>query len=177
VDYRQGPEYKFPAASQDVTAVYKELLKTYKPQNIGIYGCSAGGVLTAQAVAWIAKENLPAPGAVGIFCASAAGWSGGDSGYVALPLDGVMPSREDIGPPHPSVSNAAYFSEADFTDPMVEPIRSKAVLAKFPPMLIVTSTRDLAMSPAVHTHAQLVKLGVDAELHVWEGNSISGATP
>jgi monoterpene epsilon-lactone hydrolase len=169
VDYRQGPEHKFPAASEDVAAVYKELLKTYKPRNIGIYGCSAGGVLTAEATAWIANEKLPAPGAIGILCASAAGWSGGDSGHVALPLDGVMPSREDSGPPHPSVSNAAYFSDADFNDPLVEPIRSTAVLAKFPPTLIVTSTRDLAMSPAVYTHTQLVKLGVAAELHVWEG--------
>jgi epsilon-lactone hydrolase len=42
-------------------------------------------------------------------------------------------------------------------------------MAKFPPTLIVTSTRDGAMSPAVFTHTQLVKLGVDAELHVWEG--------
>ena len=42
VDYRQGPEYKFPAASEDVGLVYKGLLKTYKPRNIGIYGCSAG---------------------------------------------------------------------------------------------------------------------------------------
>ena len=169
VDYRQGPENKFPAASQDVAAVYKELLKTYKPKNIGIYGCSAGGVLTAEATAWIAKENLPTPGAIGIFCGSAAGWSGGDSGTLGLPIEGVTPKPEYSAPPHPSISNAAYFSDADFHDPLVEPIRSTAVLSKFPPTLIVTSTRDVALSPAVYTHTQLVKLGVETELHVWEG--------
>ncbi len=42
VDYRQGPESKFPAASEDVAAVYKKLLETYEPHSIGIYGCSAG---------------------------------------------------------------------------------------------------------------------------------------
>jgi carboxylesterase type B len=63
VDYRQGPEATFPAASEDVAAVYTALLKRYEPQNIGIYGCSAGGVLTAQSVAWIAAHGLPRPGA------------------------------------------------------------------------------------------------------------------
>src|SRR3981081_3512398 len=65
VDYRQGPEATFPAASEDVAAVYTALLKRHKPQNIGIYGCSAGGILTAQSVAWIAAHGLPKPGAVG----------------------------------------------------------------------------------------------------------------
>ena len=32
----------------------------------GLYGCSAGGVLTAQAVAWFARTGLPRPGAVAI---------------------------------------------------------------------------------------------------------------
>jgi hypothetical protein len=32
-------------------ASYRELLKRYKPKNIGIYGCSAGGALTAETAA------------------------------------------------------------------------------------------------------------------------------
>ena len=71
IAYRQGPEYKFPAASQDVATVYRSLLKDHEAKKIGIYGCSAGGILTAEALAWLQKEHLPMPGAVGIFCASA----------------------------------------------------------------------------------------------------------
>jgi monoterpene epsilon-lactone hydrolase len=169
VDYRMAPEFKYPAASEDVAAVYRELLKSYKARNIGIYGCSAGGFLTAEATAWIAKEHLPTPGAIGIFCASADGWSAGDSGVLAQLLVGVPPSQESLRPPHPSVRNREYFSAANFNDPLVAPIRSNAVLARFPPTLIITSTRDMALSSAAYTHTQLVKLGVDAELHVWEG--------
>ena len=42
VYYRLAPENPFPAAIDDVVAVYKELLKTYKPGSIGIFGTSAG---------------------------------------------------------------------------------------------------------------------------------------
>jgi acetyl esterase/lipase len=169
VDYRQALEYKFPAASEDVATVYRELLKTYRPQSIGIYGCSAGGFLTAEAVAWIQKEHLPAPGAIGIFCASASGWFGGDSRYLALPLIGIKTTSQVATQRHPSVPDRAYFSEADLNDPLVVPMNSPSVMARFPPTLLITSTRDNAMSSVVHTHAQLIKLGVEADLHVWEG--------
>src|SRR5947208_10305707 len=48
VYYRLAPENPFPAAVEDVVAVYKELLKSYQPRNIGIFGTSAGGILTAE---------------------------------------------------------------------------------------------------------------------------------
>jgi len=53
-------------------------------------------------------------------------------------------------------------------DPLVAPINSPEIMAKFPPTLIITATRGFEMSGALYTHSQLVKLGVDAELHVWE---------
>src|SRR5690606_30991404 len=71
VDYRQAPEAMFPAASDDVVAVYREIIKEYKPENVGIYGGSAGGMLTAQVVARLLHDNLPLPGAISIMCAGA----------------------------------------------------------------------------------------------------------
>jgi len=164
VDYREGPEYKFPAASEDVAKVYTELIKTYKPANIGIYGCSAGGMLTAMSLAWFQAHNLPRPGADGIFCASA-GSFGGDANYIAFPLgEGRMPAAGQI-----NQRRLGYFSDADMNDPLVQPSTSAAVLAKFPPTLIITATRDFAMSGALHTDVLLTKAGVDSELHVWDG--------
>jgi epsilon-lactone hydrolase len=165
VDYREGPEHKFPAASEDVAAVYKELLKTYRPGNIGIFGCSAGGMLTAESVAWFQKHDLPRPGAIGIFCASA-GEFGGDAAYTSTPLGEarLMPEMRDGG-----VLRLGYFSATEPKDQLVSPIYSPEMLAKFPPTLIITGTRGFEMSTALYTHSQLVKLGVDADLHVWEG--------
>jgi monoterpene epsilon-lactone hydrolase len=166
VDYREGPDNKFPAASEDVAAVYQELLKTHKPGNIGIYGCSAGGMQTAMSVAWFQKHSLPRPGAIGIFCASAGGVVGGDALYTAMPVGEARLTQ----PTTPGASSAlSYFSDTDPKDPLVSPINSLEVLAKFPPTLIITGTRDFELSSALYTHEQLVKLGVETELYVWEG--------
>src|SRR5260370_14531286 len=48
VIYRLAPEHPFPAPVEDVVAVYKELLKTYGPRNIAIYGSSAVAVITPE---------------------------------------------------------------------------------------------------------------------------------
>ena len=175
LDYREGPEYKHPAASEDVAAVYQELLKDHTPQNVGIYGCSAGGMLTAMSMAWFEKHNLPSPGAIGIFCAGAgsptgAGF-GGDAAYTAGPLGegrALSPTPPNARPDQ-GLPALGYLAGTDPMDPLVAPVNSPEILAKFPPTLIITATRGFEMSGAIYTHAQLVKQGVDAELHVWDG--------
>ncbi len=152
VAYRLAPEFKFPAASEDVASVYRELLKEHRAADIGIYGCSAGGMLTAEAVAWFQQEKLPQPGAIGTFCGSA-GSLGGDSSHLASLLVGESPSAAaDTG----SLSLMPYFSEASSSDPLVLPISSQRVLSRFPPTLF-------------HAQAALTSVGVEAELHVWDG--------
>jgi monoterpene epsilon-lactone hydrolase len=89
VDYRQAPEARFPAASEDVVSVYRELLKSYAPKNIGIYGCSAGGLLAAETIAWLQKEHLPLPGAVGMLCMGATYTGKGDSSIIARAIEGA----------------------------------------------------------------------------------------
>jgi hypothetical protein len=120
----------FLARSQDVAAVYKELLKEYKPRNIGIYGCSAGGTLTAMAVAWLQKENLATPGAIGIFSAGALasfssapaviGAWGGDSRFTTPPLVGEKspPIDSKLAPAVPT-DVTTYLSTANLADPLV----------------------------------------------------------
>lgn len=180
VDYREGPEFRFPAASEDTATVYRELLMEYKPRNIGIYGCSSGGVLTAMAVAWFQKHKLPTPGAIVIVSAGAFGgwyahpsvpgsWSG-DSAYIAPPINGQEPMAIDpkLAPALPAYMSA-YLSAVDLTDPMVSPALSPSVLARFPPVLLITGTRAPDMSAAVQTQRALTKTGVLAELHLWDG--------
>ncbi len=166
LDYRMGPEHQFPAASEDVTAAYKALLKTYPAQGIGIYGCSAGGLLTAQATAWFQKEKLPRPGAIGILCAGAdAKWAGDSLFFVPGLLGNTPPDPRK--PLH--YDEAPYYGSADLNSPLMSPIVSPEVLKQFPPTLLITGTRSDEMSTAANTQRELVKAGVEADLHVWDG--------
>ncbi|HVJ30347.1 MAG TPA: alpha/beta hydrolase [Gammaproteobacteria bacterium] len=170
LDYRQGPEHRHPAASEDVAAAYRELLESYRAENIGLYGCSAGGMLTGMSVAWFQRHRLPRPGAIGLLCAGAASVDGaafgGDASYTTLPLgEGRALPAGEAGNPVPM----DYLADTDPSDPLVFPASSPEVLAQFPPTLIVTGTRSFELSNAVYTHAQLVKHGAAADLHVWEG--------
>jgi len=67
VYYRLAPENPFPAAVDDVVAVYKELLKNYKRRSIGIFGTSAGAILTPKLPVRLKQLGVPLPGALGIF--------------------------------------------------------------------------------------------------------------
>jgi len=165
IDYREAPEYRFPEASEDVAKVYAELLKTYNPAEVGIYGCSAGGALTSMSLAWFQKHNLPTPGAAGIFCAGGGGFSPGDAAYTSLPLG----EARMMGADGKALPPLDYLKEADPKDPLVAQVGHPDVLAKYPPTLIVTGSRDFAMSDSLNTHIQLTKAGVHSQLYVWEG--------
>jgi monoterpene epsilon-lactone hydrolase len=169
IDYRMAPEYRFPAASEDVAAVYREILKEYRPENIGLYGCSAGGMLTAQSISWFQKNELPLPGAVGMFCGGAPVALDANKDK-SLQSDGAHFAEALAGKRSAKDPNSTwYFKNANRFDALVSPGSLDAVMAQFPPALLISGTRDGALSSVLVTHAQLVRLGVPAELHVWEG--------
>jgi len=175
LDYRQAPFHSFPAASEDVAAVYSELLREHSPETIGIFGSSAGGTLVAQSVAWLHAAGLPRPGAIAISgiapmpCCDRPPWGDGwgDSGVW---FSGLLPKNEmspfDTASWEPVLW---YMTGASTDDPLAYPGGSDAVLARFPPTLLLSGTRDFAVSSVVFSHARLLKLGVDASLYIMEG--------
>jgi epsilon-lactone hydrolase len=70
VDYRQSPECRLPDTLDEIAAVYRALSDEYAPNRIGVYGCSAGGVLIALLVARLLKDQVALPAALSMLCCS-----------------------------------------------------------------------------------------------------------
>ncbi len=160
--YRLAPEHPFPAAVDDSVAVYKELLKTYKPNHIVIYGTSAGAILTAEVASKLKQLGLPLPAAMGIFSGMGDFARLGDSQalYALRGLSG------HLDPPKPGVYDSEYATTTDPKDPVLSPIYSD--LHGLPPTLFITSGRDLLLSGTVNLHRAYLNAGVDARLVVFD---------
>lgn len=167
VNYRMAPEATHPAGVEDALAVYRQLSQQYRPERIGIYGCSAGGMLTAQTTAKITLDGLPSPGAIGIFGAGALRFDAGDSAYVAAYIDGSFPPPAKPGEQRADIAHG-YFANADMSGPIISAALHPEVLAGFPPTLITTGSRAADLSPAIVTNSQLLKAGVNSRLIVGE---------
>ena len=161
--YRLSPENPFPAAVDDSVAVYKELLKTYKPDHIAIYGTSAGAILTSEVAAKIKLLGLPLPAALGIFSGAGDFARAGDSSAL-FSLTGLSGHLDTPGTGQPPLS--AYATTTDRKDPVLSPIYSD--LHGMPPTLFITSERDLLLSGTINLHRAYLNAGVDARLVVFD---------
>lgn len=160
--YRLSPEVKFPAAVDDSIAVYKELLKTYQPKHIVIYGTSAGAILTAEVAARIKQLGLPMPAALGIFSGMGDFARFGDS----ISMYALRGLSGHLDPPGPGAHDPYYVGDTNPKDPVLSPIFGD--LHGLPPTLFVTSGRDLLLSGTVNLHRAYLLAGVDARLIVYD---------
>jgi monoterpene epsilon-lactone hydrolase len=163
VYYRLAPENPYPAAIDDVVAVYKELLKTYKPHDIGIFGTSAGAILTAETAVRLKQLGLPLPAALGIFSGLADFSNPGESRQI-FTLTGLSGELQPVDPNH--LPDDDYVGKSNRKDPVLSPLF--ADLRGMPPTLLVTSTRDLLLSDTAIFHRALLRAGDDAQLVVFE---------
>jgi monoterpene epsilon-lactone hydrolase len=163
VYYRLAPENLFPAAVDDVVAVYRELLKTYKPQGIGIFGTSAGAVLTCEVAVRLKQLGLPLPAALGAFSVLTDFSRPSDSRQI-FTLDGFPGQLQPLDPKR--APDDPYPGATDPKDPVLSPLF--ADLRGMPPTLLVTSTRDLLLSDTALFHRALLGAGDDARLVVFE---------
>jgi epsilon-lactone hydrolase len=160
VKYRLAPESPFPAAVDDAIAVYRELLKSYKPRNIGVYGTSAGAILTGEFAVKARQLGLPLPGLLGFFSGTADLNRAGDTESL-LALQGLVGNTEPV---YEIIK--AYISGHDKLDPVLSPIY--ADLKGFPPTLCMSGTRDSLLSGTSIFHRALLRAGVDSRLVVFE---------
>lgn len=163
IRYRLAPDNPFPAAIDDTIAVYRELLKTYKPQNMVLYGTSAGAVLTAEVAVKLKQLGLPLPAALGIFSGFGDFTRPGDS----RALFGLRGLQGPLNDPPNTLPDPPYVGSTDRRDPVLSPVF--ADLKGMPPTLFITSERDLLLSGTTVLHRAFLAAGNnDAELVVFE---------
>jgi epsilon-lactone hydrolase len=159
VEYRLYPEYSPMEALADIMAVYAYLVQTLPAERVGIFGSSAGALLTAQLTSALIERHRPLPGGIALL-AMGASWISGDSATIFSTVERVAGLSAQL---------PAYLAAADSGDATIFPARHRDRLAQFPPTLLISSTRDVALSSVVDTHAKLVEAGAAADLHIWEG--------
>jgi acetyl esterase/lipase len=160
--YRLAPEHPFPAAVDDAVTVYRELLKTYKPGHIVIYGTSAGAVLTAEVAVKLKELGMPMPAALGIF-STLDRFDGEDDSQAMYTLGGFA---GHLDRPDGRSHDLYYVGATDPKDPVLSPIY--ADLHGLPPTLFVTSERDALLSGTANLHRAYLRAGVDARLVVFD---------
>jgi epsilon-lactone hydrolase len=160
--YRLAPEHPFPAALDDAIAVYKDLLRSYKPGHIAIYGTSAGAVLTGEVAVQIKRLGLPEPGALGMFSGFGDFSRPGDS-EALFELSGLSGHLE----PPKADQDHEYTTSTDLRDPVLSPVFAN--LQGMPPALFISSERDLLLSGTTILERAYLRAGDEANLIVFEG--------
>ncbi|HUP03655.1 MAG TPA: alpha/beta hydrolase [Bryobacteraceae bacterium] len=160
VNYRGGGP-SIPG-NEDIVAVYRELLKTYKPKSIAMFGASGGCTLAQTTILWLPVQKLPLPGAVGLGTCSG-GSNQGDARYTMNGLDaGLSSAFSGQAPYHPG--NMARKPD----DPPATALDGD-IPKGYPPAFLLSGTRDMCLSQTVLLHRKLLRAGVEADLNVFEG--------
>ncbi|UJQ94518.1 alpha/beta hydrolase [Mariluticola halotolerans] len=159
-DYRLAPEHPFPAALEDVSAVYGALLRNMmSPSQISIGGDSAGGGLAATLLLALRDAKGPLPSSA-VFL----------SPWTDLTLSGE--SYETRREFDPSITReglqeaaAQYAGTADPAHPLLSPI--KADLTDFPPMLVHVGDHEAMLDDSLVFAERAKQAGVETEIEVW----------
>ena len=168
IDYRMPPKHPFPAAVDDVVAVYKHLLRIRPAKSMALGGTSAGGGLSLASVHRFIQLGLEVPGALYAGTPWADLTKTGDSQFTNEGIDRVLVTYDGI------LHGAArlYAGGHALKDPLISPVYGR--FEGFPPVYLVTGTRDLFLSDTARTHRKLRSAGIIADLNVYEGMSHAG---
>jgi epsilon-lactone hydrolase len=164
VDYRMPPDHPFPAALDDLIAVYRALLAVRDPSQIVVGGGSAGGNLAAALMLRAKDEGLPMPAGLLLLTPECDLTESGDSFVTLADVSVGLQSLREV--------NELYADGHDLAHPYLSPLFGD--LAGLPPTLLITGTRDLYLSNTARMHRALREAGVDADLHVFDARPHGG---
>ena len=157
IAYRLAPENPYPAALEDALEAYRYLLqKGYHPEQIALFGESAGGGLCYALCLKLRELELPQPG-----CIIA------HSPWTDLTASGESyETNRDIDPSltREMLDFYADCYTADRKCPFVSPLLGE--LKGLPPSLILVGSEEILLSDSKKLHQKLQSAGVHCELVV-----------
>lgn len=159
-EYRLAPEYPFPAAIDDVVAVYRALLASgVSPAKLVVAGDSAGGGLTMALLQRLKAAGDPMPAGAALICPWVDLTAKGGSLEANAAFDW---GNEDVG----NRWIAAYMDGKSPADPLASSVF--ADLAGLPPLLIQVGQAELIYDQSVALEKRARECGVDVRLVVGE---------
>jgi len=167
VYYRLAPENPFPAAVDDVVAVYKELPeKTTSGGRIGIFGTSAGAILTAEVAVRLKQLGVAASRRSRHFfpgTRTLARWATRGSSSRSMDFPGELQPTYPNHLPDDSYVVKNRPQGVQVLSPIFADLRG------MPPTLLVTSSRDILLSgTTIFPPRRCSALDDDAQLVVFE---------
>ena len=168
VDYRTAPQNTYPAALEDAIRAYEDILaKGTAPQDIVVFGDSAGGNLALELSLYLREHNMPQPGAMVL----ASPWA---------TFETDLPSRKQnadrdliLGKINPrmynEILNPSYGKGLSAKDVHLSPMY--ADLAGLPPMLIQAGGYELFLDESIALAQKAAGDGTDVTLTVYPGMS------
>jgi monoterpene epsilon-lactone hydrolase len=164
VDYTLAPVGKWDHVTDQVAAVLRGLTNAgYRPQDIAIYGDSAGGALAAGAVLKLRDRGLAMPAAVVTWSPAADITDRGDTHATLKHADPTV-VHEKYG----RNASAAYADPSEQRNPYVSPVYAD-FSGGFPPTLIQGGTKEVLLSSFVRLYRALDMAGVPVTLDLYEG--------
>ena len=162
VDYRLAPEYPFPAALNDVKAVYNKLLATGTLANDIIFlGDSAGGGLSMAVAMSLRDLHLPLPKAIALLSPWMDLSMSSESCLVNASKDFVNYIDFD------RKCAIAYANGEDITNHLVSPVFGH--FKNIPPLFIHGAAIDIYLDDSIKTINKARADGVDVTYKIWKG--------
>jgi monoterpene epsilon-lactone hydrolase len=152
-----------PASRDLVVEVYEELLESYSPRRIAMFGDSAGGGLLMSSILKLRDDGVAMPAVLGLVSPWADITYTGDSQTLHRGADLLLDYDLNL-----AASAAAYATGQDMKDPSISPVYADFQRG-FPPSFISTGTRDLFLSHCARLQRKLIDAGITNQLVVYEG--------
>jgi len=160
INYRLGPENKYPAPIEDAAAAYQWLLqKGYSPSQIAFGGDSAGGGISISALLYLRDKNMPLPK-----CAIALSpWldhtMSGDSHSSHKDIDPML-----IAEGFP-IWSKNYLGDADPKSPYASPIFHD--LQGLPPVYIQVGDEEMLLDDSIRFAEKAKSAGIEVVLDIY----------